>query len=382
MAQNDVIIQRGITEPKMGLWDKIKGEFIDIIEWTDDTTDTMVYRFERHGNEIKNGAKLTVRESQVAVFVDEGQIADVFPPGMYTLETANMPLLSTIKGWKYGFNSPFKAEVYFVNTKRFTDQKWGTMNPIMMRDQDFGIVRVRAFGSYTLRVSDAAVFLKEVVGTNWEFTTDDINNQCRSFLVTGFADALGQNKVPVLDLVGRYGEMGKFLTEAIQPKFAEHGLELLNLMIENVSVPPEVEAAIDKRSSMGAVGDLNKYMQFQAAESMTQNPGGMGAMGAQMAAGMAMGQQMMGQMQQQPQQAAPAAAAPPPMPAAAAFHVAVNGQQQGPYDLATLQGMVTSGQLTQETLVWKAGMAAWGKAGEVAEISSLFAAVPPPMPGQ
>ena len=365
----------------MGLWDKIKGEFIDIIEWTDDTTDTMVYRFERHGNEIKNGAKLTVRESQVAVFVDEGQIADVFPPGMYTLETANLPLLSTLKGWKYGFNSPFKAEVYFVNTKRFTDQKWGTMNPIMMRDQDFGIVRVRAFGSYTLRVSDAAVFLKEVVGTNWEFTTDDINNQCRSFLVTGFADALGQNKVPVLDLVGRYGEMGKFLTEAIQPKFAEHGLELLNLMIENVSVPPEVEAAIDKRSSMGAVGDLNKYMQFQAAESMTQNPGGMGAMGAQMAAGMAMGQQLMGQMQQQPQQAAPAAV-PPPMPAAAAFHVAVNGQQQGPYDLATLQGMVTSGQLTQETLVWKAGMAAWGKAGEVAEISSLFANVPPPMPGQ
>lgn len=365
----------------MGLWDKIKGEFIDIIEWTDDTTDTMVYRFERHGNEIKNGAKLTVRESQVAVFVDEGQIADVFPPGMYTLETANLPLLSTLKGWKYGFNSPFKAEVYFVNTKRFTDQKWGTMNPIMMRDQDFGIVRVRAFGTYTLRVKDAGVFLKEVVGTNWEFTTDDINNQCRSFLVTGFADALGQNKVPVLDLVGRYGEMGKFLTDAIQPKFAEHGLELLNLMIENVSVPPEVEAAIDKRSSMGAVGDLNKYMQFQAAESMTQNPGGMGAMGAQMAAGMAMGQQLMGQMQQQPQQAAPAAV-PPPMPAAVTFHVAVNGQQQGPFDLATLQGMVTNGQLTTETLVWKPGMAAWGKAGEVAEISGLFANVPPPMPGQ
>lgn len=362
----------------MGIWDKIKGEFIDIIEWTDSTTDTMVYRFERHGNEIKNGAKLTVRESQVAVFVDEGQIADVFTPGMYTLETANLPILSTLKGWKYGFNSPFKAEVYFVNTKRFTDQKWGTMNPIMMRDQDFGIVRVRAFGTYTLRVKDAAVFLKEVVGTNWEFTTEDINNQCRSFLVTGFADALGQKKIPVLDLVGRYGELGRELTDEINPRFTEHGLELLNFNIESVTVPPEVEAAIDKRSSMGAIGNLGAYMQYQAAESMTENPGGMGAMGAQMAAGMAMGQQMMGAMQQ------PAAAppvAPPPMPSVA-FHVALNGQQAGPFDGAALQGMVASGQITRDTLVWKAGMANWAKAGDSPELQGLFASVPPPMPPQ
>ena len=146
----------------MGIFDKLRGEFIDIIEWTDDTQDTIVYRFERHNNEIKSGAKLTVRESQVAVFVNEGQIADVFTPGMYTLTTENLPILSTLKGWKYGFNSPFKAEVYFVNTKRFTDLKWGTANPIMMRDADFGVVRVRAFGSYAMRVSDAARFLKEL----------------------------------------------------------------------------------------------------------------------------------------------------------------------------------------------------------------------------
>src|SRR5690606_29493516 len=144
----------------------------------------------------KNGAQLTVRESQVAVFVDEGQIADVFPPGMYTLTTQNLPILSTLKGWKHGFNSPFKAEVYFVNTKRFTDQKWGTKNPIMLRDSDFGIVRVRAFGTYSMRVKDAALFLKEVVGTNWEFTTQDIHEQCRSFLVSGFSDAVAESKIP------------------------------------------------------------------------------------------------------------------------------------------------------------------------------------------
>lgn len=367
----------------MGIFDKIKGEFIDIIEWLDESTDTMVYRFQRHNNEIKYGAKLTVRESQVAVFVDEGRIADVFQPGMYTLETENMPILSTLKGWKYGFNSPFKSEVYFVNTKRFTDQKWGTMNPIMMRDQDFGMVRVRAFGTYTIRVKDAAVFLKEVVGTNWEFTVDDINNQLRNFIVSDFAEALAEAKIPVLDLYSKYDDMGGFLTERIQPKFAEHGLELINLMIENVSVPPEVEQAIDTRSKIGAMGGvMNEYMQMQAGEAMVkgaENPGGMGGIGAQIAAGQIMGQMVQNMGQQQ--QAAPQGS-PPPMPQAKTFHVAVNGQQQGPFELSVLQGMVTSGTLTADTLVWSTGMANWQKASEVAEVAALFASVPPPMPPQ
>jgi membrane protease subunit (stomatin/prohibitin family) len=361
----------------MGIFDKIRGEFIDIIEWTDNTTDTMVHRFERHNNEIKNGAKLTVRESQVAVFVDEGQIADVFPPGMYTLETANLPVLSTLKGWKYGFNSPFKAEVYFVNTKRFTDLKWGTKNPIMMRDQDFGIVRVRAFGTYSMRVSDAGTFLKEIAGTNWQFTTDEISEQTRSWLVSSFGDAVAEAKIPVIDLAAQYEEMGAILTSRVNPKFAEHGLEVLNMTIENVSVPPEVEAAIDKRSSMGALGDLNKYMQFQAAESLTENPGGMGAMGAQMGMGMAMANQMGQAMNPQSQPGA----APPPLPQAE-WHVAVDGAHSGPLDMARLQALVAEGKLTPQTLVWKAGLSGWVRASEAGELGALFANVPPPLPPQ
>lgn len=296
----------------MSLWEKIKGEFIDIIQWTDDTQDTMVYRFERYGNQIKNGAQLTVRESQVAVFVNEGQIADVFLPGMHTLSTENMPIMSTLKGWKYGFNSPFVAEVYFVNTKRFTDLKWGTMNPIMMRDQDFGIVRVRAFGSYTISVKDAALFLKNVVGTDGEFTKDEIVGQIRNVIVSRFSDVIGNAKIPVLDLAGKYGEMGNFLVEQVQPSVDEYGLQLHQMLIENISLPPEVEEAIDKRSSMGAVGNLDNYMKFQAANSMGQ--GGGGTMGDAMGAGLgfAMAGQMANQMANQG--GGGAAAAPPPVP--------------------------------------------------------------------
>jgi membrane protease subunit (stomatin/prohibitin family) len=362
----------------MGIFDKLRGEFIDIIEWTDSSTDTMVYRFERHGNEIKNGAKLTVRESQVAVFVDEGRIADVFQPGMYTLETANLPVLSTLKGWIHGFNSPFKAEVYFVNTKRFTDLKWGTMNPIMMRDADFGMVRVRAFGTYSTRVKDAAQFLREVVGTNWEFTTDQISEQLRNFIVSSLADAFAETKMPVLDLYAKYGEMGQFLTGRLQPKFNEHGLELINLLIENVSVPPEVEQAIDTRSKIGAMGGvMGEYMQMQAGEAMVkgaENPGGMGGLGAQMAAGQ-IAAQMASQAMQQPQ------GSPPPMPQEKQFHVAVDGQQTGPFALGALQAMVSDGRLRGETLVWTAGMAAWAAAKDVPEVAALLANMPPPVPG-
>lgn len=366
----------------MGIWDKIKGEFIDIIEWTDDSTDTIVYRFERHNNEIKYGAKLTVRESQQAVFVDEGQFADEFQPGMYTLETANLPLLSTLKGWKYGFNSPFKSEVYFVNTKRFNDQKWGTKNPIMMRDADFGMVRVRAFGTYAFRIADAKLFLKEVVGTNWKYTTDEIVDQLRNYLVAGFAEAIAESKMPVLDLYSHYDDMGDTLTKLMSPKINALGIELIDLLVENVSVPPEVEQAIDTRSKMGAVGDLNNYMKFQAADAMVkgaENPGGAGGLGAQIAAG-----QMMGQMlnpQNQPA-AAPPAATPPPMPAAVQIHIAVNGQQQGPFGLDALPGLIANGTLKPDSLVWKPGMAEWKPASEIAETSGLFGQTPPPVPPQ
>lgn len=364
----------------MGLFDKIRGEFIDIIEWTDSSNDTMVYRFERHNNEIKYGAKLTVRESQVAVFVNEGQIADVFQPGMYTLETQNIPILSTLKGWKHGFASPFKAEVYFVNTRRFTDMKWGTKNPVMMRDKEFGMVRLRAFGTYEVRVKDAPTFLKEIVGTDDSFSTDEVSEQLRNILVSKFTNLIGSANIAVLDLAGNYDQLGKLLTDKIGPDFNEYGLNLTKILVENISLPPEVEAAIDKRTSMGVVGDLGKYAQFQAAESIpaaAANPGG--TMGAAMGIGMgaAMGHQMAGVFQ--PQQAAPAAA-PPPVPGGKSFFVAVNGQQQGPFDLGALTQRQQQGQLTRETLVWAQGMANWTPAGQVSDLAALFANAPPPLP--
>lgn len=359
----------------MGLWDKIKGEFIDIIEWTDDSDDTMVYRFERYGNQIKNGAKLTVREGQNAVFINEGQLADVFAPGMHELTTENLPILSTLKGWKYGFNSPFVAEVYFVKMTRFTDLKWGTMNPIMMRDPDFGIVRVRSFGSYVIQVKNPAEFIKKVVGTDGNFTKDGITEQIRNLIVSRFADVIGQSKIPVLDFAGRYQEMGSFLAEQIGPSVADYGLELVTMLIENVSVPPEVEAAIDKRSSMGAVGNLDQYMKFQAANAMEGGGAASDAMG--MGMGFAMANQMAQNLNNP--QAGSASVTPPPVPTEVQFFVAVDGKQTGPFGISELVSKAQSGEFNRESKVWKAGMTEWASAGSVAELSSVFATVPPPI---
>lgn len=373
----------------MGLWDKLLGEFIDVIQWIDDSNDTLVYRFERQGNEIKFGAKLTVREGQVAVFVNEGQLADTFQPGMYELKTNNLPLLSTLQAWKHGFESPFKAEVYFFSTRRFTDLKWGTQNPVMLRDPEFGPIRLRAFGSYAIRVKDAPVFMREIVGTDGRFTTDEITNQLRNMIVSRFANILGQAKIPALDLAGNYDQLGQFLLERIAPEFTAVGIELTNLLVENISLPQEVEAALDKRSSMGIVGNLDQYTQFQAAEALRDaaaNPGG-GSEALNMGLGLAMAQRLSETLARPPQPAAAAAQpapppmAPPPLPTATPYFIALNGQQAGPFPMADLQQQVQSGQLTRATLVWAQGMAKWTPAGEVAELATLFAHLPPPLPG-
>ena len=361
----------------MGLWDKIKGEFIDIIEWLDPTNDTMVYRFERHQNEIKMNAKLTVRETQVAVFINEGQIADVFQPGMYTLTTQNMPILSTLKGWKYGFNSPFKAEVYFLNTKNFTDKKWGTPNPIMLRDPEFGPIRIRCNGNYALKITDPVKFIKEIVGTDGHFTTDEITEQLRNVIVTRFTDAIGSSKIPVLDMASNYDELSKFAHEKIQPEFKEYGLELTKLLVASITLPPNVEEALDKRASMGIIGDLGKYTQFQTAEAMmaaATNPSGGGAAdGMGMGMGFAMAGQMMNTMNPQNQQHAQSGGTPPPpVPGQVKFHVVVNGQQSGPFDLNTIRQMITQNQFNKESLVWKEGMANWSQAGTMQELTALF----------
>jgi len=369
----------------MAIWDKLRGELIDIIEWLDPSQDTMVYRFERHGNEIKYGAKLTVRESQAAVFINEGQLADVFPPGMYQLDTKNLPILSTLQGWKYGFESPFKAEVYFVNTKRFTDLKWGTKNPIMLRDQEFGAVRLRAFGTYCVRVGEPGTFIKEIVGTDGHFTTDEITSQLRNMIVARFADILGESKIPVLDLAANYDELGEFITKKIHVEFEEYGLDITSMLVENISLPDEVEAALDKRTSMGVIGNLQAYTQFQAANAMedaAQNPSGDAGAGVGMGMGFAMANQMGRAMMGNQQVGGGGQGGPPPVPHTKVFYLAVNGQQAGPFDQNGLQQQVREGTLTPETLVWAQGMDNWVAAKDVPELSSLFGSAPPPIPPQ
>lgn len=283
----------------MSFFDKVKNaamnQFIEVIEWLDNSGDTILYRFPVHNQEIKNGAQLIVRESQAAVFVFEGQAADTFGPGRYTIEGGNTPILSKLGAWKYGFNSPIKSEVYFVNTKQFTDMKWGTANPIMLRDNDFGIVRLRAFGGYSMRVADPQTFIKEVAGTNAHFETDDIESQLKRAIVSEFSDAIGEMKIPALDLAAQYKELGAALREKINEDFRTYGIEVTKFYVENISLPPEVEAAIDKRSSMGALGDAQRYMQFQAADAMrdaAQNQSGGAGLGAGLGAGFAVGNQM------------------------------------------------------------------------------------------
>jgi len=361
----------------MGLWDKIRGEFIDIVEWIDSTRDTMVFRFERHGNEIKQGAKLVVREGQAAAFINEGRLADVFTPGTYTLETKNLPILSTLQGWKYGFSSPFKAEVYFVSMRLFTDLKWGTKNPIMLRDPEFGPARIRAFGTYVIQVKDPGVFIQKIVGTEGAFTTDYVTEQLRNFIVSRFADLLGESKIPILDMSGNYDELGKFITGRLEPEFGDYGLNLQKLLIENISLPPEVEAALDRRTSMGVVGNLDAYAKFQTANSIpdaAKNPGGLAAGGV----GLGMGFTMAGQMAQALSPQTPSS--PPPIPGAVEFFVAQAGKQTGPFGLDVLSGDARSGKLTRESLVWRQGMAGWMPAAKVAELGGLFPPAPPPLP--
>lgn len=363
----------------MGIFDKLRAEFIDIIEWTEPAqNDILAYRFPRYNNEIKMGAQLTVREGQAAVFVNEGKIADVYLPGMYTLSTQNMPILSTLKGWKYGFSSPFKAEVYFISTKQWTDQKWGTQNPIMMRDPEFGPVRVRAFGTYAFHVTDPGLFLKQLVATDPSFETFEISNQLRNTIQAKFVDVIGQSKLAVLDLAGNYQKLSGLAADAITPDLATMGLALTLFYIENISLPPEVEQALDKRTQMGVLGDLGKYTQYQTATAIgdaAKNPGGIAGVGAGLGVGVAVGGAMMGAMS-----GGGGSAMPPAIPGQVNFYIAVNGQQVGPLNVQGLQAAVANGTLTRATLVWKQGMANWQAAELVPEISSLFGAVPPPLP--
>src|SRR5262245_1752708 len=293
----------------MGLMDFIKGEVIDVIEWTDDSRDTLSFRYPDDDKAIKNGAQLIVRESQVVQFVYLGEFGDTFGPGKHTLTTDNIPVLTKLKSWKYGFNVPFKADVYYVTTRLFPGNKWGTANPIMMRDEDLGIVRVRAFGIYDFRIVDVKLFLKEVAGSDQNFRLDEFADVMRSRIVSIFTDALATAKIPVFDVASRYTELGDALLPLINPVIkAKYGLEMTSFGLENVSVPPEVEQAVDKRSSMAAVGNLNDYVKFQMAQGMEKGAGA-GGVATEMAVGLAMAQQMVQQGLTNPASAANAGAA-------------------------------------------------------------------------
>lgn len=377
----------------MGLFDKLRSEFIDIVEWVDDNRHTLVWRFPRYHNQIKNGAQLIVRPGQIAVFVHRGQLADVFEPGNYVLKTDNLPILGTLQGWKYGFDSPFKSEVYFCSTRQITDLKWGTPNPIMLRDPDFGPIRLRAFGVYTLRCADPKILLKEIVGADGEVTTDEINELLRSNICTAFAELIGKKQLAALDLAMHYRELSDELRKlALERVDDEYGLDIPMLTIVNISLPEEVEKALDTRTSMGVVGDLGRFQQYQMGKAMTsaaENPSGGGAAAG---IGLGMGMAMANQMAQGYAQAggpAPAgtappvpgaagAVAPPPVPTGTAWYVAVGGQSQGPYTEQQLAQWIGVGQLPTTTPVWTAGMTGWSTIGQTPLASYVRQAPPPP----
>ena len=358
----------------MPIWDFLSGQFIDVIHWTDDSRDTMVWRFEREGHEIKYGAKLTVREGQAAVFVHEGQLADVFMPGLYLLETNNMPVMTSLQHWHHGFRSPFKSEICFVATRRFTDLKWGTKNPVILRDPEFGPTRLRAFGAYAIRVTDPGRFLREIVGTDGDFTQDEIAFQIRNIIVQEFSRIVAASGIPVLDMAANTADLGRLVAAKITGTLAEYGLEMPELYVENISLPATVEAALDRRTSMGVAGDLGRYTQYSAAEAMTRaaaNPGGAGT-GIGAGIGMAMGAQMTRQ--------GPWGAVPPPPPVEHVWHVADAGETRGPYSKAALGRMAAAGEIRRETYVWTPGQDGWQRAEDVPELAQLFTVLPPPPP--
>jgi membrane protease subunit (stomatin/prohibitin family) len=378
----------------MGLMGKLKGELVDIIEWLEDSRSMLAWRFPRHNNEIKNGAQLIVREGQRAVFVYRGQLADTFMPGSYQLTSENLPILGTLQGWKHGFNSPFRSEVYFMNMRPVTDLRWGTPQPVTVRDPDFGMVQVRANGLCVVKIEDPEVFLREIIGTDSTVEAEEISELLRRVITLAFSDMILETGLGAIDLQGRQVELSGKLREFVAARVDdEFGLAIPDIMM-NISLPDEITQAMTRGVARGVeeggyvrnVGDIDRLTQVRAADAMVAaagNPGG-GLAGAGMQAGLgvALGAQMANQMPgaQAPQAAPAAGVAPPPLPGqSTAFHVDMGGQSSGPHTVEQIQAAVAAGQVTGQTLVWANGMAAWTPAGQVAALQPLFAA-PPPLP--
>jgi membrane protease subunit (stomatin/prohibitin family) len=375
----------------MGIFDKIKeklsNEFIDIVEWLDYTDDTICHRFERYQNEIKNGAKLIVREGQTAVFVNEGQLADVFTPGTYTLNTQNLPILTTLKGWKYGFNSPFKAEVYFVNTHLFTDEKWGTKNPVTLNDERFGLVEIRAFGTYAFKINDAGKFIIDIVGTDNNFTNFEINEHLKSLIATRFTDTVGEANLPIELYAANTTELSETCREVMAPEFDSVGIALEKFFIENVSMPEDLKKEIFEYSRIDKL-DLDKLTKFKTAkaiEAAAANEGGTAGAGMGMGMGFVLAQQMGGLMNPQPgavQGGVAAAPVPPPIPQPVQYFYAHNGQQSGPVSFEQLRALFANRTVNRDSLIWKQGMDNWTALKDIEELKPfLGGSTPPPLPG-
>ncbi|OOQ61751.1 SPFH domain-containing protein [Mucilaginibacter pedocola] len=370
----------------MGILDAFFDQFIDIIEWRDDTPDTIVWKFPRYNDEIKNGAQLVVRESQVAIFMDEGRVADVFYPGTYELTTKNIPILTNLRNLPHNFNSPFKAEVYYVSTRQFLNQKWGTKNPVMLRDKEFGPLRLRAFGSFNFKVDDPKLFIQQVSGTNPYYTVEDVSSQLRDNVVTNGMDAVAESKLPILELAANYSEMGKVIQDSVNGDFKGIGLLVTKLLVENISLPPEVEEMLDKRSQMSVLGNLGAYAQLQGTEAMVKaaentaggNMASLG-MGLGVAAGIA---KQTGNIFREANFDGnnPSGETAPPTFPAIQYHVAVNGKAEGPFALDAIKDMVSAKTLTKDTLVWKKGMPGWASAATAHDLAEMFDNEPPPLP--
>ncbi len=381
----------------MGLMNKIRGEIVDIIEWIDDSRSTLAWRFPRYQNEIKNGAQLIVREGQKAAFVYQGKLADTFDPGTYELKTENLPILSTLQGWKYGFNSPFRSEVYYINTRPVTSLRWGTPTPVTVRDPDFKMVQVRANGLCVVKIANVEVFLREVIGTDSAVDVEEISELLRRVISLAFSDMVLATGLGVIDLQGRQVELSAKLREFVQERVDdEYGIEIPDITM-NISLPDEITQAMTRGVARGVeeggfldnIGSMDRYQQAKAAEAMVAaagNPGG-GAAGAamQLGLGVTMGAQMAQTMAgaMAPAAAAPApapaAAAPPPLPGQVLYHVDAGGQPSGPYNLAQMQAGIANGQVVGTTLVWSPGLAAWSSAQSVPALQVLFS-TPPPLP--
>ena len=373
----------------MALWDRLKKELIDIIEWTDDSQNTIVHKFERFQNEIKNGAQLTVREGQVAALVNEGKLADIYQPGLHRLTTNNMPILTTLKGWKYSFESPFKVDVYFINTKMFTDQKWGTPTPITLSDDRFGMFEIGAYGNYVFKVEDPEKFLKDIFSTNAHFSTDDIVGQLKGDVQRGFSDLVGESNLPVEKYAGNLDELSEVAHEKLKKDFSFYGIELLKFNIQSISMPEEIKKEIFEYSRLNKI-DMQAYTQFKTAKSIekaAENPGGAASAGVGMGMGFGMANQMAQTMSDMNKQQSKSNISqenqsinPPPVPETTQYFFVINNEKAGPYNFNEVKDLFTEGKISKETLTWKKGMENWDKMEMLADLKDVFGSVPPPVP--